>query len=268
MIAVFSGTGNSMYVGRRLAEELGEEVFEIVAGATLPADGGLRLIWIFPVYSWGVPPVVRRFIRESADVLSSYAAHFAVMTCGDDAGHTDRVWRDDLVKAGAKAVAAFSVIMPNTYVCMKGFDIDSAELAQAKIDAARSRIDEIASRIASGDSLWDITRGAFAWIKTAVIYPWFCRFEMSPKPFRPTAVCVGCGLCARTCPMENISMGADRLPHWADNCAMCLRCYHICPHHAVAYGKTTRGKGQYREMLPQVFAQKHDKIGQNGEKRH
>ena len=26
---------------------------------------------------------------------------------------------------------------------------------------------------------------------------------------------------------------------------MCLRCYHICPRRAVAYGKSTATKGQY-----------------------
>lgn len=89
--------------------------------------------------------------------------------------------------------------------------------------------------------------GGMAWLKTRLIYPWFVRHSMSPRPFRHTDACIACGACMRACPMANISADALGRPVWADDCAFCLACYHACPRHAVAYGHTTDKKGQYHD---------------------
>lgn len=243
MILVFSGTGNSMYVAQSLSRILGERV--VTYPAVVQANDNERIIWCFPVYSWGVPPVVIRWIDACRSALTASGDHYAVMTCGDDAGLTARQWRRLI---GTKAHGAFTVIMPNIYVLMRGFDTDPAEVEDAKIAAAEQRIADIARAIETGFSGDDVTRGRFAFIKSKIIYPGFVSHAMSPKPFHPTEGCVGCGICSRTCPLHNISM-KDHRPCWGDNCAQCLRCYHICPHHAVAYGKATRGKGRYTAML-------------------
>ena len=164
-------------------------------------------------------------------------------TCGDDMGYTDRQWRSIARRRGLDTAGAYAVIMPNTYTLMKGFDVDSHEVSRKKVADSAGRIELIAKAIEDGGE--DMTiRGSFPWVKSAVIYPWFKRFAMSPKPFHTTEGCVSCGLCARSCPMANISMGDDKRPHWGKDCALCLRCYHICPRHSIAYGKATDGKGQ------------------------
>ena len=57
--------------------------------------------------------------------------------------------------------------------------------------------------------------------------------------------CVGCGLCARKCPVKAIEM-QDKRPVWVkDKCVMCLGCLHHCPKFAIQYGKNTKKHGQY-----------------------
>lgn len=256
MIICFSGTGNTLYVASLLAEKTGLDIFRLEREALLSpssvnldtASADEKVIWAFPTYSWGVPPVVARFIREfTPGPVFRKSRQYMLTTCGDDMGLADRQWRALMAGRGLEAAAAFSVIMPNTYVCMKGFDVDSPEVARAKVNAAAGRVGEIAAAMNAGGSDM-LKRGSFPWIKSKIIYPWFVRFDMSPKPFRHTEACVGCGICARLCPMENISMtrksGQRPAPEWSDRCALCLRCYHACPHHAVAYGHTTDGKGR------------------------
>lgn len=260
MILLFSGTGNSLMVARQLRDALGD-----IAGATvnvertllidpssrlLEVPKGEPVIWVMPVYSWGLPPVMERFIRRCKIKQHEAASHFLVLTCGDDIGYADNRWRKLIGRRGWNPRGCFSVQMPNTYVLMKGFDVDSQELAAEKLAAMPERIGAIASAICRGFSESDVVRGSMPWIKTAIVYPFFRRFCMSPRPFRADSRCTGCGLCARSCPMENIAMAeagnaanARVTPRWGDSCALCLRCYHICPAHAVCYGKETDGKG-------------------------
>lgn len=262
MIVCFSGTGNTFHVASRLAEKVGTDIFMLEGTHLLnQAETALDtkssdeiVVWAFPTYSWGIPPVVSRFIEAfKAGKGIKSARHYMLTTCGDDIGQTDRQWRKLMARRGFKSISAFSVIMPNTYVCMKGFDVDSPETARNKIEAANRRIDEITD-IINGTPKDLLNPGAFAWIKSKIIYPWFIRHAMSPKPFRHTDACVGCGLCAKICPMKNIAMtqGNDgqRAPEWESQCAMCLRCYHACPQHAIAYGHKTDGKGRQWLGLP------------------
>lgn len=57
--------------------------------------------------------------------------------------------------------------------------------------------------------------------------------------------CVGCGLCAKNCPISAIKL-KDRKPEWMkEQCVMCLACLHHCPKFAIQYGKHTKKHGQY-----------------------
>lgn len=255
MILYFSGTGNTALASKLLAEALGESgpvaidtdmLLHPEAHTIATQDD--RIIWAFPTYSWGIPPVVSNFIEKvQIDGNVKKASHYMLTTCGDDMGYVDRQWRKLMRKRGLKAVSAFAVEMPNTYVCMKGFDVDSAQVEEKKLKEVPETVLRIADAIRNngGDIL---VRKSFSRVKTYIIYPWFKRFAMSPKPFHSTSDCVSCGRCSASCPMANIRMD-NRHPVWSDRCAMCLRCYHICPVHAVAYGKETLSKGQYKTQL-------------------
>lgn len=65
MIYYFSGTGNTKYVAGSIASKIGEESKAI---ARLDASNekfeGSHLGFMFPIYSWGVPPIMLDFIKE------------------------------------------------------------------------------------------------------------------------------------------------------------------------------------------------------------
>lgn len=251
MVICFSGEGNSRYVARQIAAATGDDTVMLEGAPIVSPESfedsvaaGEPVVWVMPVYSWGVPPVVVRFIRRCRLSCDGSTVHHLVLTCGDDTGLAHRQWRRLMAMRGWRAVSASSVQMPNTYTLMKGFDVDTAEVERAKLAAAPARIAAIVETIKSGVVTDDVVRGSWAWIKSRVIYPYFVRRCMSPKPFHATDDCIACGKCAAQCPMDNIVM-EDSRPAWGDRCALCLRCYHVCPRHAVAYGKATRGKGQY-----------------------
>lgn len=254
MIVYFSGTGNTRRCARRLAEILGEELHELCAhelrqprSGHLELKEGERLITMFPVYCWGMPVQVEDYLKDVPLDVPKDAEVWMVATCGDDIGRTADMWRRTIEGRSLKARRAFSIQMPNTYVCMKGFDVDSPEVYAAKMEAMPARVDAIAAAIASAaDGADDIVPGSWAWLKSYVVRPWFNRFMMSPRKFYAGDECTNCGLCQRQCPMENIVPGNGARPAWGNHCAMCLRCYHGCPRKAINWGNATVDKGQVK----------------------
>lgn len=240
MIVYFSGTGNSRAVAQTLSRYLDENISFITPLPDLTTEK--QVIWVTPIYSWGLPPVVADAIRNALCDPSSH--HYLIATHGDDLGNTHKQWRRLIAGKGLDAVAAFSVTMPNTYVSLPFFDVDAPEVEKAKLDAMPRRVEEIARMIVSGEHTDDVVRGLFPGFKSTVIYPFFIRNALSAKPFRVGDCCISCGKCERRCPMHNITL-TDGRPVWGDSCAGCLGCYHICPVHAINRGTATRHKGQY-----------------------
>lgn len=254
MIYCFSGTGNSLHAAHTLAGLLRERVIRITdetqpCPAWQGADEALGLV--FPVYGWGMPRVVEHFIARLPQAGSDGARYvYAVLTCGDDIGRTDRLLRKALWQRGWRLQAVFSLQMRNTYVCLPGFDIDAPQTVEQKDSQARLRLQHIARCVgARGSSTpGDVMPGAFPWTKSYLLRPLFNRWLTSDRHFHCHAArCTGCGLCKRTCPLHNIALDPQaHTPRWQGRCTHCLGCYHCCPHHAIDYGFFSRHKGQVK----------------------
>ena len=69
MILYFSGTGNSKYVAKRIADALGDALVNlndrIKSGDTSPVETGERVIIVTPTYAWRIPRVVRDWLRKT-----------------------------------------------------------------------------------------------------------------------------------------------------------------------------------------------------------
>lgn len=257
MILWFSGTGNSYIVANFLAKEMGERIQPMSLTDDVPIDltTEKRIIWVMPVHSWGMPKAVAEHLQRVEITGAERAEHYLVMTCGDDAGLTAQRWRKAMNQRNWKAMSAYTVEMPNTYVLLPGFDTDSNELATTKLKNSVHRIEEIIAAIKNGSEEDSVIKGSFAWLKTYIIYPLFMRFMMSAKPFHATDKCVSCGLCKKICPLNNIILDPNtRKPQWSMNCTQCLGCYHVCPHNAIKYGKATDGKGQWRVAIKNLLS--------------
>lgn len=247
MIFYFSGTGNSRWVAEQLATALSEtlvSIADVCASGSQPVFPADRKIgFVFPVYSWGPPPVVLRLIA-SMQFTGKPSYMYFVCTCGDDTGMTADIFCQEVRRCGWECQSGFSVVMPNTYVCLPGFDIDWSDVAETKCSLAVDRVEEISRLVREEVQRMDCLAGRFPRVKSYLIRPLFNRFWTSPKRFHVEESCISCGKCTQVCPLHNIRL-IEGKPVWGGECAMCLACYHHCPKHAVAYGKYTRGKGQY-----------------------
>ncbi len=247
MIFYFSGVGNSAWVANKLAESLQDRVLAIADEINLEnvyhLRQGEKVGFVFPVYGWEPPKIVLDFVNKMQMDVPEYL--YFVCTCGDDVGKTPHVFDKAVRAKGWKCNAGYSVTMPDTYVCLPGFDVDDKTTLQMKWANAKARVDYIADGLLNGIVMekYDCYEGPLPYTKTYVLGGLFRKFLMSPKPFHATDACVSCRLCEQRCPVHNIKV-TDK-PQWGNNCTMCLACYHACPHHAIEYGRRTKNKGQY-----------------------
>lgn len=261
MIYYFSGTGSSRYVAENLGKYLNEECRFIPAETPFEQSLiGDSIGIVCPVYYWGIPSIVLGFIEELPEQLTDRIRRdniplWVVLTYGDEAGNAMKVMRKTLASRGLRAIGEWGIQTPNTYVLMPGFDVDSEGLEKKKIASIDSRIKDISENISKGKWESDIHKGPFAGLKTAIVYPWSCRWGVSPGKWHADKNCIGCGRCARTCPVSNIAMIPKKeenglMPIWGPVCTACCGCYHICPTHAVQYGNVTLKKGQKHFPFP------------------
>lgn len=248
MIYYFSGTGNSLYIAKRLAESLGHKACDITQTATQAEclNKNESVGFVFPVYAWGLPHVVEKFLHHLKPA-TNYHFTFAVMTCGDDVGYTDVLLKKELTKHNWNLHAAYSVQMRNTYVCLPGFDVDNEQVESIKQAAIEKRLQHIMGQLAHHKSIFELTRGSMPWIKSYVLRPLFNCLLINDSKFKVNKeLCMKCGKCVRACPLHNIKMNQNGIITWNGHCTHCLRCYHICPRHAINYGIFTQTKGQVK----------------------
>lgn len=258
MIFYFSGCGNTRWAAQQMAYVQKERLIfipKVIGGdCAFTLQNEEKIGFLFPVYSWAPPKIITDFIHRLK--LENYHGQylFMVCTCGDDVGLTRQVFTQAVTRRGWQVDSAFSIQMPNTYIALPGFNIDSPERRTEKLEQSVVRLqyvnDQVRNR-ASGK--YDVACGSWPWIKTRVIQPFFQRFLMDDKPFHVSLACTGCGICERTCPVGNIRL-TDHRPAWLHHCTLCLGCYHHCPAHAILFGQATAGKGQY--VYPEKQARK------------
>jgi ferredoxin len=253
MIFYFSGTGNSLWVAKQLAEVYNEKLVSISDELRLPnnnfsysVSANETVFFVFPVHSWGTDCLTFRFLEKIRLVNYQKQAVFMICTCGGNCGYTAKIVKRLLGKKSIALTNHYSIQMPNNYMLLKGFDADSPEAARQKLADAPQKLQQIIDDIPAGKRKDLYARGKmFSFLKSYVIYPLFRKYGVKYNFFYAKNSCISCGLCMDICPTKTIFL-QDETPKWnKDTCVQCTACINRCPERAIEYGKISQTKGRY-----------------------
>ena len=244
MVLYFSGTGNSKYVAKRIADALGDTLLSmnerIKAGDASAVGCGERLVIVTPTYAWRIPRIVRDWLLKT-DFPGAKRAWF-VMTCGSEIGNAAGFNHELCQAKGLAYEGTVQIIMPENYIAM--FNAPQADEARAIVAKAEPDIKRAIAAIAADQAVAPPRRSLIDRFMSSAVNPLFYPLFVKSSAFTVSSKCVGCGQCVSLCPMNNIALKNGK-PSWGKDCTHCMACICYCPTEAIEYGKKSLGKPKY-----------------------
>lgn len=240
MIFYFSGTGNSLYVAKKLAKEMNCDMIDMAENRKEAHEFQLKdnepVGFVFPVYYYTLNDVVFDFISNLKIMGNGYT--FAVVTCGGSIGGTGALLKSELKKRGITLNHTYALKMPDNAVFY--YDVAGKEAIKVRLEEAEKALEQIKSQIHN-----KVTGKSSLKLGLAKVMRPIYHKMSSTKRFSVTEECIHCGKCERNCPEQAICM-KNGIAEWEkSHCVMCSACINRCPVQAIQYGKGTRKRNRY-----------------------
>ena len=244
MILYFSGTGNSKYVAKRIADALGDEIVNlndrIKASDTSLVETGERVIIVTPTYAWRIPRVVRDWLLKT-ELRGARLAWF-VMTCGSEIGNADQYNRELCAEKGLACMGTAQIVMPENYIAM--FSAPQADKARQIVAQAEPSIDRAIAAIQANQPFAPTREQPLRPLHERPSQSDFLQmFRQSERLYRVKRL-HRLRSCVKRCPMNNVAI-KDGKPVWGKACTHCMACICYCPVSAIEYGKKSVGQPRY-----------------------
>jgi ferredoxin len=245
----FSGTGNSLFVARQIVERINGKLISIpsvIKEEHIRTEADVVGI-VFPVYyatnDCGIPRIIIKFVGKLENLNSQYI--FAVCTSGGIPGTTLENLSKLIASKGSTLAAGFIIKMNDENLSKEKQDKMLIQQKE-KLDAVcRYVLARKRSKLETRSILRKIVLAPVLYLAMKPLFsrryrklsgfaglPFSELIPLADRSFRVDAKCIGCGICAQVCPVDNIRLVEDR-PVWQHHCETCLARYSWCPQAAI-----------------------------------
>ncbi len=225
-VCYFTGSGNCLYVARRIGGTLlsipqlmRQESIEI-------ADEAVGIVC--PVYNCEMPMMVRDFLNK-AQIRTEY--FFFVYTYGMGYGEAYAHAKLAAEDTGLTLSYVNSIQMVDNFIPYFDMQEQIDTLPQKNVEGQLDTVcSEIAARKTVEVRITPITKAQMAMYQKRLAQRWLRKD--TALSYTVNDNCVHCGICARVCPANNITVTKEKVA-FSDRCEVCYACLHNCPQHAI-----------------------------------
>jgi len=231
----FSGTGNTRYCIEKFVHGLDPDAacigIEHPSAAQAMAQSDF-IVLAYPIYFSNLPKIMRDFLENNRGVFSGKKVFILAtmgLFSGDGTGCAARL----LKKYGAEIVGGLHLKMPDCIGDEKLLK-KTKEENRILVKQAEEKIKKTAQAFKSGQAPREGLSFLYHMAGLFGQRLWFSHKtkQYSDKLKISSEKCVGCGVCAKLCPMGNLSVENQMAVHHS-RCTMCYRCISYCPHQAI-----------------------------------
>lgn len=258
IIYYFSATGNSLNVAVNLANKLGNtKVRSILDAENQEPDLSFdRIGLVFPVYNWGVPSIVDRFLQQLSSIHQDRYI-FAIATYKSSPGAVLNQLQTKLKRSNLRLSAGFTVCMPGNNIIY--YNAESNDVKQIKFKNMNLKLDEITSTINNNQVNQYRSKSIIKkYLLTGILHNLIIKsYPKTDKNYWVNDDCNGCGTCAKVCPVQNIAV-PEKAPAWLHKCEQCTACINLCPKQAIQFSKYTAAKKRYKNPFVSLRSLQHN----------
>lgn len=220
----FTGTGNSLYVAKRLEKEpvsipqmMKKEKFKFEADTI-----GI----VAPIYGHELPAMVKDFMRKASFHTDYF---YIILTYGNRHGGAAELAADFCRECGIVPGYINVLLMADNW--LPAFDMEEQRAADKGTEGHLEEI--IADITCRRQMVSEVTEA------DRDVHRQFVRnMEKLPDDAWKNMVrvllgCIGCGICEKVCPSASIRVENGKAVHMPENCQTCLACVHICSHKGI-----------------------------------
>ena len=239
LILYFSGTGNTKYVANLFSQALlakGVSVQMRSIEEPQPIEPGYDLLVVgCPKYYEYPAMFLLQYLRKALPTAQQQTPTLAFCTQAS-AAKTDFTGLAKILqqKNHELQVTKFFTIA-NDLMFFGGFSPTSAQEAQSNREKAAQAVPSLVEAFMSGQRQTEKVAPFLRPVYHAVAAGCTATMPLFAMKYAASDACIGCGLCAKSCPKSNIQM-VEKRPEFGKNCIFCTRCINLCPAHAILYG--------------------------------
>lgn len=231
----FSGTGNTRYCIEKFVHGMDADAscigieHQSAVQAMVQSD---FIVLAYPIYFSNLPKIMRDFLESNRSAFSGKKV-FIIATMGLFSGDGTGCAARLLKKYGAEIVGGLHLKMPDCIGDEKLLKKTNEENRMI-VKRAEEKIEKAAQTLKSGQAPQEGLSFLCHMAGLLGQRLWFYNKtkHYSNKLKISSEKCVGCGVCTKLCPMDNLSVENQMAIHH-NRCTMCYRCISNCPHQAI-----------------------------------